>query len=142
MQEWLGDYQHYQDQRGKDLGERMANALGNGLQEQKDTILMGSDCPEINEPILEEALTRLHDNDLVVGPAHDGGYYLIGVTKSLNPVACQELFKEMHWGSSTVFSDTLKRARNLNISVHILPTLHDIDTPEDLKHFHHSPHPQ
>lgn len=142
MHEWLGNSLSYHCQEGADLGARMANALYNGQQAGYDTILMGSDCPDIDTAILTEALAALQTKDLVIGPAHDGGYYLIGVAKNLARLSYQELFRNIPWGSNTVLQETLNRVKKLKLSTHTLPTLHDIDTPKDLKYFHHSPHPQ
>ncbi len=142
MQEWLGNSLSYHRQEGADLGARMANALHNGQTEGYDTILIGSDCPDIDDTILSEALTALKNSDLVIGPAHDGGYYLIGVAKNLARQSYSELFRNISWGSDTVLQETLNRVKKLTLSPHTLPTLHDIDTPEDLKYFHYSPHPQ
>ncbi len=142
MQQWLGNKYSYRRQQGNDLGERMAAALLHGLAEGRDTILIGSDCPEISTTTLDEGLSSLTEAALVIGPAFDGGYYLIGVAAGTDPSLCRRLFEDIHWGSSLVFSETMNRAEELGLKTHILDTLHDIDTEEDLRYFHHCSHPE
>ncbi len=142
MENWLGCNYLYREQRGDDLGQRMANAFLYALKKTQNCILLGSDCPDITEPILGEALQALKQKDMVLGPAHDGGYYLIGVSKSIKADICLQLFEKIPWGGDTVFAETLKRAENLGLHAHILKKLHDIDCAEDLKHFHHCSHPE
>ena len=140
MQEWLGSNHTCKQQQGDNLGERMADALIQGLENRQDTVLIGSDCPDIDTAILEESFQALTNNHIVIGPAHDGGYYLIGVTGDLDPAACRKLFEKIPWGCNTVFSKTIARAEKLGLRTHILSKLHDIDTEEDLKYFHHCSH--
>ncbi len=142
MEGWLGSNYHYRQQQGDDLGQRMADALRYGLNKTQNCILIGSDCPDITESILSEALQALRQQELVLGPAHDGGYYLIGAAGSVKVDACSQLFKEIPWGDDTVFAKTLQRAEKLGLKPHILKKLHDIDSIEDLQHFHHCPHPE
>ena len=140
MENWLGSNYLYKEQRGEDLGQRMADALTYGLGKKQNCILLGSDCPDITDSILTEALQALKQKDMVLGPAHDGGYYLIGVTNTIKADICSQLFEEIPWGGDTVFAKTLKRAEKLGLEPHILKKLHDIDCTEDLKHFHHCSH--
>jgi len=142
MQEWLGNSHTCKPQQGDNLGERMAAALIQGLKNGQDTILIGSDCPGINAAILEEGFQALTKNNIVIGPAHDGGYYLIGAAGNLEPAACRKLFEKIPWGTDTVLSRTVARAEKLGLRTHILSKLHDIDTEEDLKYFHHCSHPE
>lgn len=114
-------------QSGDDLGEKMHRAfellfsLG-----YKNCLIVGSDLFDLKKEIIEAAFRKLQENDAVIGPAEDGGYYLLGL-KKLNLA----LFKNKVWGTSSVLADTLK---NLNSqSVYLLETLNDIDTFEDLK---------
>ncbi|MEN8200449.1 MAG: TIGR04282 family arsenosugar biosynthesis glycosyltransferase [Thermodesulfobacteriota bacterium] len=141
MKEWLGNDYPFFAQEGSDLGTRMANCLAHGLKSEKNTLLIGSDCPDITPGILEEGMSALHDRELVLGPAHDGGYYLIGVAAGFRQESLEQLFTGICWGTDTVFQETLDRAEQLGLTPHILTKLHDIDEAEDLKHFHHRPHP-
>ncbi len=139
MQQWLGDNQTFKQQQGDNLGERMATALIDGLKNNQDTILIGSDCPGITPHILENGLESLAKQDIVLGPAHDGGYYLIGVTGNMSKKTCRQLFEEIPWGTEQVFAKTLQHAETLGLNTHILSKLHDIDTADDLRYFHHCP---
>jgi uncharacterized protein len=142
MREWLGSSHTCQEQQGDNLGERMADALLQSLKNGQDTILIGSDCPDIDAATLKESFQALTNNDIVVGPAHDGGYYLIGVAGNLDPAACRKLFEKIPWGTDTVYSRTVAHTENLGLRTHILSKLHDIDTEEDLTYFHHCSHPE
>lgn len=139
MEQWLGK-KTYIKQQGNNIGERMADALITELQRAENCILIGSDCPEISPEILKEAFRALQQNDLVLGPAYDGGYYLIGAKNSSKATAIRRLFQDISWGSNTVLAETKQRADDLNFCVHLLQKLHDIDTPDDLKYFHHYSH--
>ncbi len=128
MQHWLGSSWQYQPQTGTNLGDRLSNAFQQSVtQGYQSTVIIGIDCPELNPEILQAAFANLQDHDLVLGKAHDGGYYLIGLQHNVN-----ELFTEMRWGTDQVFAETLRRSQSLNLKTKILPTLHDIDYPEDL----------
>ncbi len=142
MRDWLGQDLNYQPQAAGDIGQRMAHALCSNLQEAEKILLLGSDCPQITAALLTEGLNALNDHDLVVGPAHDGGYYLIGATNRLPEQACVKLFTHINWGSATVYDETITRLRHLQLSFHRLPKLHDIDTADDLHHLDYRPDPQ
>ena len=140
MQQWLGKNYLFKQQQGKDLGERMATALVHALTHNYNSILIGSDCPEIHAAILEEALVALDHNDIVIGPAHDGGYYLIGVAAHISGYICKKLFNSIPWGTEQVLQKTLQHVDSLNLKAHFLTKLHDIDTAEDLQYFNYCPH--
>ncbi len=114
-------------QRGKDLGERMYNALADGLCRCERVILVGSDCPGIDREYLRMAVRALDGAEVVLGPALDGGYVLIGARR-----VCREMFEGITWGSDTVLVETRQRLRRLAVSWAELPALADIDRPEDL----------
>ena len=141
MKDWLGQGHQYEEQNQGDLGRRMALAICQNLGNHEAIILLGSDCPGINVHILTEALNSLTAKDLVIGPAHDGGYYLIGVSGGLKKKECASLFQDIAWGTDQVFEETLTKARKLKLIAHILPKLHDIDTPADLQYFDHHTDP-
>lgn len=117
-------------QRGKDLGQRMHSAMADGLQRYAHVILVGSDCPAIDSAYLRSAVEGLNHSDLVVGPAHDGGYVLIGARRIAGG-----LFEGVEWGTAAVLAQTLERSAGLGYSVEVLDTLFDIDRPEDLPHW-------
>jgi hypothetical protein len=114
-------------QRGADLGERMYRAIQNGLQHYAKVILVGSDCPAIEGAYLEQALSALDAAPLVLGPAQDGGYVLIGARE-----IHRELFEEIPWGTEQVYGKTIGSIRKLDLSWAELPVLADVDRPQDL----------
>jgi len=119
-------YQKHQ-QKGEDLGERMHNAFKNGFKKgYEKIIIVGSDLYDLNTKIIEKAFKVLDNNDNVIGPAKDGGYYLLGM-KTLHP----SVFKIENWGTETVYKQTISKLNNN--SVYVLETLNDIDYVEDLK---------
>ncbi|MCU0532668.1 MAG: TIGR04282 family arsenosugar biosynthesis glycosyltransferase [Hydrococcus sp. Prado102] len=128
MRDWLGEEILYQQQSNGDLGQRMKLAFARSLSILSNkVIIIGTDCPELNSTILSQAFEMLSCSDLVLGPALDGGYYLIGLNRLI-----PELFQGINWGTSEVFEQTQAIARQLKIKVGYLLPLHDIDRPEDL----------
>ncbi|WP_214662598.1 TIGR04282 family arsenosugar biosynthesis glycosyltransferase [Amazonocrinis nigriterrae] len=128
MQDWLGLGLVYQSQGEGDLGLRMARSLFDSFQSSMEqVIIIGTDCPGVNSQILTQAFEQLHTFDLVLGPAIDGGYYLIGLRRLI-----PELFANIDWGTSQVLQQTVDIAEELNISLIYLPALADVDLPEDL----------
>lgn len=132
MQAWLGPDLTYCLQGTGSLGDRLSDACETAVTAGVQSLLiMGTDCPGINAPGLATALHHLQHHDLVVGPALDGGYYLLGL-RSWIP----ELFQDIPWSTDTVFADTCAIAERLQLRTQILPTLSDVDHPEDLIHWH------
>lgn len=115
-------------QVGADLGAKMNHAFESCFKNNyKNVVLIGSDVFDLKESHLEEAFEQLEKKDVVMGPALDGGYYLLGLKKK-HP----EIFINKNWGTSTVRKNTMKHLEKEN--VHLLPMLNDIDVIEDLKH--------
>ncbi len=138
IQAWLGTDLIYEPQQGNDLGERIQFALTQHFQTNSDpALVIGTDCPDVNPKILTEALKALDDHEVVLGPAVDGGYYLIGLKQMV-----KELFIDISWGSDQVFTQTLNTAQGLNLAVAQLPTFRDIDRPEDLAYLQETPYKQ
>ena len=113
-------------QSGRDLGARMSNAFAEVVEEKK--VIIGSDCPQLLSKDIESAFHHLDRFDLVIGPANDGGYYLLGM-KAVQ----HSLFKEMEWSTEKVFQETLNRAKAANLKVKVLRELVDLDTLQDLE---------
>lgn len=112
-----------------DLGERIIHAFRVCFIENFDsTIIIGSDCYDLTSSIIEKAFIALKKNDLVIGPANDGGYYLLGINKPN-----KELFEGIDWSTEKVFDQTLQIAKNKKMTYQILEELIDLDTFEDLK---------
>ena len=120
------NYQKFK-QEGEDLGDRMLNAFKNSFQAgYEKVIIVGSDIIDLKQNHIYEAFKALDANDVVIGPAEDGGYYLLGMKEMLPFV-----FKNKNWGTSSVYSDTLSDLRTS--SVLRLETLNDIDVYDDLE---------
>jgi rSAM/selenodomain-associated transferase 1 len=115
-------------QSGLDLGERMASAFSAVLKEVDQAVIIGSDCLELTAGIIDKAFSTLKRKDAVIGPARDGGYYLLGI-KQFHP----ELFAGKQWSTSTVYPYTIADLRALGLSYTTLPVLSDIDDVDDLK---------
>jgi uncharacterized protein len=128
MQQLFGIDCQYRLQSVGDLGRRMSSAFAVSLEQGgRRVVLIGSDCPGISEKVLNTAFSHLNHYDLVLGPATDGGYYLIGLTE---PVP--ELFRDVPWGTAEVLAITLLRAARLGLRTILLEPLTDIDRPADL----------
>ncbi len=123
---------HYmkEKQEGEDLGIRMLNAFKKTNLTYDKIILIGSDCPYISSPVLEEAFKALDDNEVVLGPAEDGGYYLIGMRRIV-----EEIFIGLPWSQSNLLDETVKILTALKIEYSLLKPLADIDTIEDWQRF-------
>jgi rSAM/selenodomain-associated transferase 1 len=115
-------------QNGKDLGDKMMNAFVKGFSRGHDKIIIiGSDCYELTSEIIENAFHLLDTKDVVIGPAKDGGYYLLGM-KSLH----KSLFQNKEWSTNNVLVDTLLDLKNLGLSYELLQPLNDVDDENDL----------
>lgn len=129
---WLGEEYSYTSQGEGDLGVKMRTsfqrAFDLGLSR---VVLIGSDIPQLPAASLYSALTHLHDHDAVIGPAQDGGYYLLGLKgKSFH----SGLFTGIAWSTPHVMAQTQEKLHNYDLNPFILPSIRDIDTLEDLKH--------
>jgi uncharacterized protein len=120
--DWLGEDMSFVPQADGDLGARLLSAL-----DPEPCIFFGADTPDLSPAIVAAAIDALEHHDVVIGPAEDGGYYLIGMKN-----AQQALFHDIEWSTDTVFSETMKRVRALGLDFTILKTLADCDRPEDL----------
>lgn len=111
-----------------DLGHRMHTAFAHAFSEgATQVVIIGTDCPGLTTAHLTEAYAALTTHDFVLGPATDGGYYLLGM-KQLWP----DLFLHKQWSTDSVRHDTLADATRLHLQVHLLPELRDVDTAADL----------
>mgnify|MGYP000610008057 CR=1 FL=1 len=118
-------------QDGQDLGERMANAFARSFELGMDkVVLIGTDCPTLQSQHLNEAFEALTHSDLVLGPATDGGYYLIGMKRRAD-----YLFEGISWSTSQVLTETLNVASQHGLTTTLLQELNDIDTPEDWERY-------
>ena len=124
---WKDTIYNKKTQFGNNLGERMKNAFQELFNlGYKNCIIVGSDLFDLQAKHIKEAFDKLEKNDVVIGPAEDGGYYLLGLKKMV-----PALFSNKNWGTQTVLKDTLNDL--VKFSVDLLETLNDIDTFEDLE---------
>ncbi len=131
--DWLGNDIACFPQEGEDLGERMLAAFQRTLRTSSRAVLIGSDCPDLPPSFIQEAFEALRTHNAVLGPAGDGGYYLIGFSSEglIDP-----RFIDVEWGSRGVFEATLALFKKNNLTVHVLPCWNDLDEYEDLKAFY------
>ncbi len=114
-------------QQGTSLGQKMFNAAENVLQQAASVIIIGTDCPEMSSSYVDQARKALEKFPVVIGPASDGGYVLIGMRQVL-----PEVFENIQWGSSRVLQQTRDQLTANNLSWFELDTLSDLDRPRDL----------
>lgn len=126
---WLGKTYRYQPQQGGDIGVKMGHAFETVFCKGFDkAILVGTDIPEIDRPLIDRAVERLNQNDAVLGPSPDGGYYLIGLKRK---VFSPSFFNGIPWSGPDVLDQTLILLENRSIQYHLLEELNDIDTMAD-----------
>jgi rSAM/selenodomain-associated transferase 2/rSAM/selenodomain-associated transferase 1 len=129
MEEWLGNHISYRSQGFGDLGNRMAQAFSHAFNKGKTrVVIVGSDCPGITETTVRTAFDLLDQFDLVLGPANDGGYYLIGLRQEES-----KLFDDVPWGTVEVGARTLEKARQLGLRWITVEPLDDVDRAEDIE---------
>lgn len=125
---WLGRGPLIRPQGEGDLGARLERAVAAALAEGiAAVVVIGGDCPALHADHLSAAFAGLHEHDLVLGPATDGGYYLIGLRRPQ-----PELFRDIAWGGPEVRAQTLAAARSAEMTVELLEPLSDVDLPSDL----------
>lgn len=117
-------------QQGVDLGARMQHTLEEGLVNGARRVLIGSDCPDIDEDYVSRAFAALDEFPVVLGPAEDGGYGLVGLSRP-----APQLFSDMIWGDHLVLQRTLHRAEQAGLQVALLPEIYDVDLPEDWQRY-------
>lgn len=128
MRAWLGPRPVYRAQVTGDLGARLAAAFAHHFSRgDAPVIAIGADAPGVTAAVIHDALRSLRDADVVVGPAVDGGYYLIGLTRP-----APELFQGIPWSTEGVLGTTRARCGDLGLRVTMLTLLRDLDTAEDL----------
>jgi uncharacterized protein len=128
FRKWLGDEVLYRPQGKGSLGARMNRSFQDSFRAgMAKVVIVGTDCPGLCGGLVQEAFLALEENDLVLGPANDGGYYLIGLRKP-----AEELFKGIPWGTEQVLPRTLRVAQSLGLRTFLLGPLGDVDRPEDL----------
>lgn len=128
---FLHSFMDWREQDGKDLGERMQKAIQWSFENgYKKVVLIGTDCPELGKSNLDAAFNSLDTNPVCFGPAKDGGYYLVGMSK-FSP----EIFADITWSTETVLEESLKRLKKVGKSFALIDELTDIDHLSDLRQF-------
>ena len=117
-------------QAGTNLGVRIKAALSNGLTRHESVILVGTDLPLINRSYIELAVNAFRDHDVIIGPAEDGGYGLVGV-KGEPP----DIFSDIDWGTERVLSQTCAKLNSHGLKFGLLPLIWDVDLPADLPRY-------
>ncbi|TNE94568.1 MAG: glycosyltransferase [Gammaproteobacteria bacterium] len=113
-------------QHGDTLGERMLAALEGSLESCSRAVVIGSDCPSVDPQYVRDAITRLGESDIVLGPSNDGGYVLIGARRVVGG-----MLDGIDWGTEQVMEQTLARLEESGLSVCLLEPRWDVDEPED-----------
>jgi rSAM/selenodomain-associated transferase 1 len=129
VRRWLGRSFYFKAQSGGGLGDRIEHAFGTVFSHGAEkAVIVATDVPELTHDIMDEAMQALNSCDVVIGPCHDGGYYLLGM-KRLH----SDLFKDIPWSTERVYEETLLRIESQGLSSRVLPSLWDIDTEDDLR---------
>ena len=128
---WLPHAEALVPQRGDCLGERMLNAFCQAfLDGYQRVVLIGSDCPDVCAAVVKEAFDLLADCDAVLGPALDGGYYLLALSRPI-----PQIFEGIDWSTDRVAQQTLERLDATGASRVLLPVLRDVDRAEDVNFY-------
>jgi rSAM/selenodomain-associated transferase 1 len=123
MQGWLGPAHQYLPQSDGDLGKRLKHAMRGAFGRGAEAVLfLGGDCPDVTQDIINQAQSQLTNCDVMIGPAEDGGYYLLGL-KSDHP----RLFERIDWSTDRVFAQTTSRLEELHLTWGTLPRCDDVD---------------
>lgn len=133
MAAWLGNSFQYHLQSKGDIGNRMGDAFFHIFNSTAESvILIGSDIPELTSDIVEQGFLSLKKHDTVIGPSRDGGYYLIGMKSKDAPQLIKVVFSEIPWSTEEVLRTSIQRLADAGYNHSLLPTLCDIDHPEDI----------
>lgn len=127
---WPEDQVQKHLQNGLTLGERMCNAFADAFPHYQRVVIIGSDCPGLSSALIHQAFNMLNEVPIVLGPARDGGYYLLGLQQH-TPI----LFEEIAWSTPQVFAQTMEKAAQIGVVPRLLPMLADIDTEADWQQY-------
>lgn len=125
---WENDLFEKHIQQGMDLGERMFHAMETSSTNSGAVCLVGTDIPDLTDYIINKAFELLVLYDVVIGPAEDGGYYLIAMNAPI-----KEIFVDKPWGTDLVLNETITSLKKSKLAYGLLPVLNDIDTFEDIR---------
>lgn len=127
--EWLRKKElQYSPQEGNTLGDKISNAFNIVFnQGSEKTVIIGTDCIDITSETINRTMDLLNDKDVVLGPAEDGGYYLLGLKKFI-----PQIFQNIDWSTEYVLEQTIEKINNNELKFELLKTLKDIDTLDDI----------
>lgn len=129
------EYLEIHKQEGSSLGEKMHNTFKKMAHNHEKMIIIGSDMPHLSKERVEQAFKQLDDVDVVLGPAEDGGYYLVGMKQPHN------IFENIEWSSATVLGETIKQLEDGRLSYSLLEKDFDVDTIEEIPKLKRHDHP-
>lgn len=136
MEDWLGKGLAYAPQGEGDLGARMERAFRESFQSGFGNVfIIGTDCPDLDPDHIKEALALLADNHMVLGPASDGGYYLVGIRAGASEAQFSAAFQNVPWGTNKVYTVTVNALAETGVDLGLLDELDDVDEPSDLIHW-------
>lgn len=127
IRDWIGPGFHFHIQNGNDLGDKMENAFRSILKKYQQVIIIGTDIPDLNKDIILDAYKKLDNNDFVIGPSNDGGYYLLGMKSLSIPI-----FEDIEWSMPTVLKSTIAKIDYFKKKYQLIECVTDVDTREDL----------
>jgi len=129
IRSWLGSKQcPITPQTGESLGDKITDAFTQVFSSGADkAVIIGTDCIDVTSKTITQAINSLNNTDIVLGPAEDGGYYLLGLKRHI-----PEIFQEIDWSTNRVLAQTLEKIKEKKLKYELLETLKDIDTLEDL----------
>lgn len=133
MAVWLGSSYFYVLQKGGNLGKRLQHCFKSSFDKGfEKTIVLASDIPEISEEIINNAFDKLENNDVVIGPSYDGGYYLIGFRDQSYK---SNVFDDISWSTNRVYEKTLRKIEAFKLKYFVLDRINDMDTIDDIRKF-------
>ena len=119
------------EQPAGNLGERLTEAFRRLLHKHRRVVITGTDSPQLLPALLRQALRELRASDATLGPCPDGGYYLVGLRRGLNPAELKRVFQGVRWSTRFTFRDTLRNLAALNLTCSVLGPVPDVDRPKD-----------
>lgn len=127
LEAWKPERASLVPQMGTDLGQRLTAAFDQLLEDDRPAVIIGTDSPDLPTQFIKRAFDRLKHRDVVLGPASDGGYYLVGLKRP-----APELFRDIDWGTGSVLSQTIARLQSERLELALLPVWYDVDTADSL----------
>jgi len=130
IRDWIGEKEvQFSPQTGKTLGDKISNAFKEVFDNGSDkAVIIGTDCIDVTSDTINHTVDMLNQNDIILGPAEDGGYYLLGLKKHI-----PQIFEKIDWSTDCVLNQTIEKLNKHKLKYHLLKTLRDIDDVYDLR---------